>query len=128
MHSNDVRLVRVYAREEEGKIIGDAFSHDNKIEMVVEARAGITIFGDGAKYQIQFIVRDLSDFTIGWKARLKGHFGDELWQNPVLSHAFTIHEQCPFKGGHVYDMLASLAVGITNPNVSFVTSPMFIIY
>jgi hypothetical protein len=53
--------------------------------------------------------------------------GHRPWVEPVLSHALPIPAQGSDQENHIYEVLASLHVGIRNPNVSFVKSPMFII-
>jgi hypothetical protein len=102
-------------------------SSDAEFEVVVEAEAGAAIHGSGAKYFIQIVVRDLTDFTIVHKDNLEGHLAHEPWPEPVLSHAFPIPAQGSAKEYHIYEVLASLGVGIRNPNVSFAKSPLFII-
>jgi len=128
MHPNDVQLIRVYARERKGKIVDKTFPSDAEFEVVVEAEAGKSIHGGGGKFSIHIVVRDLTDFTIIKEDRLQGHFSEENWPKPVLSHAFPIPTQGSKKENHIYEILASLAVGVRNPNVSFVTSPLFIIH
>lgn len=127
MHDNDAQLVRVYPREEGGRISEETFPSDAEFEVVVEAEAGTTIHGTGAKYFIQIVVRDLIDFTIVKKENLEGHLAEEPWDEPVLSYAFLIPSQGTAKENHIYEVLASLCVGAKNPNVSFAKSPMFII-
>lgn len=95
--------------------------------MVVEAESGIAIFGTGGRYEIQIVVRDITDFEIVYRKELRGHFSDNLWAKPDLSHAITVPKQKKKKQGHVYEVIVSMTVGISNPNVSFAKSPMFII-
>jgi serine/threonine protein kinase len=127
MHPNDVQLVRVYPSESEGRILEKSIPSDTEFEVVVEAKAGVTIHGDGAKYFIQIVVRDLTDFTVVYEDNLKGNLGQEPWSEPVLLHAFPIPAQNPARENHIYEVLASLSAGIRNPNVSFAKSPLFII-
>ena len=128
MHPNDVQLIRVYARERKGKIVDKTFPSDAEFELVVEAEAGKSIHGGGAKFSIHIVVRDLTDFTIIKEDQLQGLFSEENWPKPVLSHTFPIPTQGPKKENHIYEILASLSVGVRNPNVSFERSPLFIIH
>jgi hypothetical protein len=127
LHPNDVQLIRVYPRATGGRIFEETLPHDTEFEVVVEAKAGVTIHGSGAKYFIQIAVRDLTDFTLVHKDTLEGHLTDESWSEPVLSHAFVIPAPGCAKEHHIYEVLACLSVGVRNPNVSFAKSPMFII-
>ncbi len=128
MHPNDVQLVRVYTRETGGKILEETLPSNTEFEVVVEAKAGTAIYGLGAKYLIQIVVRDLTEFTIVHTERLEGNFTDKLWDEPALSYAFLIPPQGTAKENHIYEVLASLSVGVGNPNASFVKSSMFIIH
>ena len=127
MNYNEVQLIRVYTAEKGGIILEQNIPSDAEFEVVVEAKAGMVLFGTGGNYEIQIVVRDLTDFTIVHKDSLKGNFTQEPWDEPVLPYAFPIPAQGAAKENHIYDVLASLSVGIKNPNVSFVTSPMFMI-
>ena len=124
---NDVQLVRVYPREKGGNILAEIIPSDAEFEVVVEAKAGVAIHGSGGTYFIQLVVRDLTDFTVVHKDSLKGTLFYEPWDEPVLSYAFPIPAQGHAKENHIYEVLASLHVGIRNPSVSFAKSPMFII-
>ena len=127
MHPNDVQLVRVYAREKDGSVLEEAIPNDTEFEVVVEAKAGGAIHGGGGTYSIQIVVRDLTDFTVVCQANSAGRFHDEDWPEPVLLLAFPIRAQGRAKENHIYEVLVSLRVGVSNPNVSFVKSPLFII-
>ena len=127
LHPNDVQLLRVYPRNKGGTILEETLPSEAEFEVVVEAKAGETIHGGGGNYLIQIVVRDLTDFTIVHKERLEGNFTDKVWDEPALSYAFLIPAQGAAKENHIYEVLASLCVGVRNPNVSFAKSPMFII-
>ena len=127
MQDNDVKLIRVYTAEKGGIILEQNIPSDAEFEVVVEARAGAAIFSTAGSYEIHIIVRDLTDFTIAHKDSITGIFTQEPWDEPVLPYAFPIPAQGAVKESHIYDVLASLSVGIKNPNVSFVKSPMFMI-
>ncbi len=127
MHDNDVQLIRVYPREKEGTILERSIPSSREFEVVVEARAGKTLHGGGGKYFIQIVVRDLSDFTIVHNESLEGYFTNQPWDEEVLVKAFSIPAQGIAKENHVYEVLATLCVGLSNPNVSFANSPRFII-
>ncbi len=128
MHPNDVQLIRVYARERKGKIIDKTFASDAEFEVAVEAEAGKSIHGGGAKFSFHIVVRDLTDFTIVKEDKMAGHLSEKHWPDPVLSHTFPMPTQGPNKENHIYEILASLSVGVRNPNVSFTKSPLFIIH
>ena len=105
----------------------EAFPSDAKFEVAVEAKAGKTIHADGGKYVIQIVVRDLTDVTLVHKDSLEGHLADEPWDKPILSHAFPLPAQGTAKENHIYEVLASLCVGVRNPKVSLAKSSMFFI-
>ena len=127
MHANDAKLLRVYPRERGGTVLEETFPSETGFEVVVEAKAGRTIHGDGGAYSIQIVLRDLVDFSVVYEASLESNFSDQPWDQPVLTHAFPIPPQSSGKENHIYEALASLSVGSRNPNVSFTKSPMFII-
>jgi hypothetical protein len=127
LHPNDVQLVQVYPREKGGRILEKTLPSDAEFEIVVEAKAGVAIHGGGGKYSIQIVVRDLTDFTVVHKDSMEGSLACEPWDEPVLSHAFPIPAQGSVKEYHIYEVLASLHIGIRNPNLSFAKSPLFII-
>ena len=127
MHANDVQLVQVYAREKGGSILDQSFPSNTEFEVIIEAKAGQTIYGDGVQYLVQIAVRDLTNLSIVYKETLQGNMKSEPWVQPELSYPFLIAKQGSTKEDHVYDILASLSVGFKNPNVSFAKSPMFII-
>ncbi len=128
LHPNDVQLVRVYPREKGGKILEETIPSDAEFEVVVEAKAGAAIHGSGGKYSIQIVVRDLTDFTVVHRDNLEGNLAYEPWDEPVFWHAFPVPAQGPAKEYHIYEVLASLQVGVRNPNVTFTKSPLFIIW
>ncbi|MBI1878891.1 MAG: hypothetical protein HYR94_11860 [Chloroflexi bacterium] len=128
LHPNDAQLVRVYPRATGGTILEETLPSDAGFEVVVEANTGVTIHDSGAKYFIQIVVRDLTDFTVVRKDSLEGHLTDEQWPEPVLLHPFLVPAPGSAKAYHIYEVLASLSVGVRNPNVSFAISPRFIIY
>ncbi|NIR48736.1 hypothetical protein GWO43_09890 [candidate division KSB1 bacterium] len=129
MNANEVKLVRVYTREKGGIIFEDTFPFDAEFEVVLEARAGTALFATGGRFEIQAVVRDLTDNrVIVHKGTLgPGNFGDKNWPAPSLLTGCLIPAQGPQKEGHIYEVIATLAFGTANPNISFVRSPVFII-
>ena len=129
MNANDVKLARVYTREKGGLIFEDTLPSNAEFEVVVEARAGSALFGTGGSYAFQIFIRDLTaNNRIVQKAEIgPGKFGDDNWPEPVLLHSFVIPAQGRKKEGHVFEVIATLTVGVRNPNVSFAKSPMFMI-
>lgn len=130
MHANDVQIVRVFTKRDDPAItISDqTFKSDEEIVVVVEAEAGTTVHGNGGPYTISIVVRDLTENSIIDDAILEGNFTVSPWDNLELEHAFpNISEQGTGKEGHVYDVIACLLAGVVNPNVSFATSPLFVI-
>lgn len=127
MHPNDVQLIRVYPREKGGRVLEETLPSDSEFEIVIEAKAGEAMFGTGGKYLIQIIVRDLTDFSVVFKGSLSGHLAREPWDKPALLYTFPIPVQGAAKEFHILEVLASLCVGVRNPNVSIAKSSMFII-
>jgi hypothetical protein len=134
MGPHDVQLVRVYTRDPASPTISDdTFASGAPFEVVVEAEAGVTIHGTpGTPYNVQIVVRDLTDNTIIVPLGAPGSFDNGFlaaggWVARAYSRAFTIPAQPAAKEGHVYQAIAYANVGMT-PDVSFATSPLFMIH
>ena len=128
MHANDVQMARVYTREKDGTILDQTFPEGAEVEVAVDAEAGSTIFGLGAPYSVNVLVRDLNEnFEIDYTFTQSGNFGDANWPSLATTFKFVITDTGRLQKGHIFNALASLSVGVADPNVSFAESPMFII-
>lgn len=101
---------------------------DVDFEIVVEAKAGSAVINSGSKYFLRIVVRDLTDFSVVHTDGLRGNLAFEPWDKPAFSYAFRIPAQGATRMYRIFEALAILSIGISNPNVSFAKSPMFVIY
>jgi hypothetical protein len=129
MRSNDSQLVRVYPRKMGATIADVTFPSDCALEIVVEGMAEAAIFAIGAKYEMRIDVIDFSAMTSVITAVLvaTGHLGDAGWPKQAQQIVFPIAAPGIVNEGHVWKAIASLKIGITNPDISLVESEQFLI-
>jgi hypothetical protein len=135
MGPNDVELVRVWTREVGASVADVTFPHNADFQVVVDVEAGTTIFGGGTKYQTGIYVRDLSNFTaipaapVPPTVTTQDDMGAASWPN--TRHQFVYKVAAADLGAarenHCCEVLAFLRVRVSDPDVTFATSPTFII-
>jgi hypothetical protein len=129
MRSDDAQVVRAYPRKI-GATIGDvAFPSDCALEIVVEGKAEAAIYALGAKYEVRIAVIDFSAMTsiVTAVTVATGHLGDAGWPRQAQHIVFPVATPGTANEGHVWKALASLQIGITNPQTSVVESELFLI-
>ena len=137
MGPNDVELVRVFTRQPAGATADVTFAVNQPFQIIVEAEAGATYMLGGAlvnaTYLVGVTVRDLTDGSIIQVPAPIDASGTipATWTN-VQARSFTFNVAAqPTKADHCLEVLAFLRVlppATIIPDVSFVTSPLFIIH
>ena len=133
MGPNDVKLLSVYTRKAGGTIADVSLPVDSDFEVVVEVKAGYTVFGDGTLYETGIVLRDFAanDLIPANPAR----FGPEgmasagqYWPNQANRFVYTVAAaNLVGRENHICELLAFLRVRVTDPDVAFVTGHNFII-
>ncbi len=135
MGPNDVDLVRVFTRTVGGTTAEVALPYNAGFQVVVEAEAGSAIFASGAQFAISLVVRDLTtgtNFAVtpvppspspGTNANLNS----AAWPAQTRQFVYSVAAPGAARENDIGQVLASLRVGVTNPDVEFVESPLFII-
>jgi hypothetical protein len=131
---NDAELVRVFTT---GDTIGDiTFPVGADFKAVVEAEAGSAIFGSGAQFKTNIVVRDISAnndiaFTpaAGFPAAgTPTSLNSTSWPNQNQKFEYTVASGgLAGREGHVCQVIAFLTVGVTNPDSSFAVSSLFML-
>ena len=70
----------------------------------------------------------MENYEIDWELSppLAGNLGGADWPQEAVTHAIDC-QTTNFNKGHVYNVLAVLTVGATDPIVTFAESPTFVI-
>ena len=131
MHPNDVELIRAFTREK-GAALGDhAFPITDGFEIVVEVRAGSTIYGQGVRYEIGAFLRDLTanaDIPTDPLTGYVGHMMDANWSNPAMQFVYTVRaDDLSGKENHICQVYAFLKAGMVHANISLASSPLFML-
>ena len=131
MHPNDAKLVRVHTTEKD-TLIGDiTFPVTDDFEIVVEAKAGSTIHGLGAHYEVGVFLRDLTanvDIPIDPLASYAGNMMDPNWPTLSVQFVFTVQASDLIgKENHICQVYAFLKAGMVHANVSLAVSPLFML-
>lgn len=137
MGPNDAELARVWTRAVGGAISDTTCETGSDFEVVVDAEVGDALHGGGGPYEANVVVRDLSDSASINEQTVSGNFGDANWPAPPPDS--NLAKQFPFtvpaaaiagREGNILEVLAYLTVGGVGPqppDVSFATSPRFIV-
>jgi hypothetical protein len=133
---NDIDLVRVFTRAVGGATAETALPFNANFEVVVDAEAGGTILATGAQFAITLVVRDLTsgaNFTATPKAGTNtpavgtnANLSSAAWPAQSRQFAYTVNAPGPARENDFCEVLASVRVGVNNPDVEFATSPLFI--
>ena len=145
MYPDDAQLSRVFTRDVGGPVEDQTFAISADFEVVVEVEAGSTIFGNLATYGIGVAVIDYSfDATaiqnitpntgvppnafVGFQG--PSAMGSPPWATQAAQIVFTVH--AADLAGRVDHMCQAYAVlragGGAEPQVSFATSPFFLLH
>lgn len=133
MGPNDAELVRVFTREVGAAIADVTFPVVDDFEVVVEVEAGSAIFGGGTQYETGIVLRDKTAGSV--IPTTPAGFGPEgmdgagaNWLNQANQFVYTVAAtDLAGRENHICEVLAFLKVRVTDPDVSFATSPYFII-
>jgi hypothetical protein len=137
MGPNDVELVRVFTRRTGSAIADITFPFNVGFQVVLDAEAGNAIFAGGAQFEVGVVVRDLTDGTVIATTPVPptppppspAHLNAPEW--PALANRFVYNVAAGALGAakenHICEVLAFLRVNVTDPDVSFARSPLFII-
>ncbi len=132
---NDFDLVRVFTRAVGGATAETALPFNANFEVVLEAEAGSALFAGGAQFAIALVVRDLTtnaNFTIisgGANTPLPGvnaNLNSLAWPSQTREFVYTVAAPGAAAENDFGEVLASIRVGVTNPDIEFATSPLFI--
>ena len=137
MGPNDVEVVRVFTKEQGSTIADVTFKVDTPFEVIVEAEAGDEYMTGALKngsYKVGVTVRDLTDGTtipVTPPPAESGTIPATWGSSAARTFAFQIAGQSASKADHCCEVLAFLRVVppmASIPDISFVTSPLFIIH
>jgi hypothetical protein len=132
MGPNDVDLTRVFTREPGTTVADSSIRVATGLEIVVEAEAGTALFGTGAQFFTNIVVRDITANN-NIAATPGGGFGPAAMSSaawPAVDHQFVYSVSAASLAGrqdHICEVLAFLKVGTINPDVEFATSTLFIL-
>jgi hypothetical protein len=136
---NDVEMVRLWTREPGADIAQSAFPYDADFEIVVDVEAGHTIHSGGTEYQTGIVIRDLTDgsfipATPDPNIPTSGHTNGDAqtppeWPDEAHQFMYTVlaTNLGAAKENHVCEAVAWLRLRTAEPDVSFSTSPLFMI-
>lgn len=129
---NDVGLVNVFTRDAGGAISNQVFSIANDLEIVVELEAGSTIYGGGTQYETGVVVRDLSKNEViptdpaSYGPEAMGPSGE--WDPQKDEFVYTVKAgDIAGRANNVCEAIAWLKARVADQDVSFATSPRFIL-
>lgn len=133
---NDIDLVRVFTRAAGGTTAETALPFNANFEVVVEAEAGSAILATGAQFAITLVVRDLTSGANFVAAPKIGSNSPAISTNANLSSAawplqnrqfeYTVTAPGAAAENHFCEALASVRVGVNNPDVEFASSSLFL--
>jgi hypothetical protein len=131
MNPNDAELVDVFTRQVGGAVSDESLPVDEDFEVVAEVEAGQALFNLGAQFTTNIVIRDITandDIPADPAAGFSGQTSSADW--PTQAHTFVYTVAVAGLAGrenHICEVQSFLTVGIGTPNVSFATSPMFIL-
>ncbi len=145
MGPNDVDIVRVFTRAQNGTTAEEALPYNAPFEVVVEAEAGLAAFQQGGQFAIGVVVRDLSKgnfltatpnpppppatppqaVTPGLFA--SANLNSTNWPTQTVKFVYTVAAPGGNRENDIGDVLATLRFGVQSPDVSSTQSSIFII-
>ncbi len=138
MGPDDVDVIRTYTRNT-GALTGDvAFPTGKDFEIVVDAEAGTDAHGGGGQFEVGVVLRDLTASTTlatpvnhlpTPPSGTNDNFGNPSWPAAGPQRFVYTIPQATINGreDHILQVLAWVRYRVSNPDVSFAESPMFII-
>lgn len=129
--ANDATVVRVFTNEPTENFADLAFAINADFEVTVEAEAGLALLQGGNQFNTNVVVQDITannNIAANPANGFSGQLGQAAWPNANQSFKYTVPKaNLNGRANHVCQVLAWLTVGNNNQNVSFVSSPPFIL-
>jgi hypothetical protein len=135
MGPNSAAIVRVYTREATGEIADNTLDPSADAMVVVDVEAGSTVLGNGAKWQLGIVVKDLIadsviPFTLTPTTAVDGSLASAPWTSQSERFHYTIPAAnlAAHKGNlcQIYGYLL-IGTGAANYDASFVESEPFLV-
>ncbi len=135
----DFDLVRVFTRAVGGATAETALPFNANFEVVLEVEAGQPLVNSGAQFAVGLLVRDLTtgaNFAVTATpsgtaqtptVATNANLASAAWPIPAVQFVYTVTAPGPATENDFCEALASVRVGVNNPDVEFATSPVFII-
>ena len=134
--ANDFDLVRVFTRKLNGGTAETALPFDTDFEVVIDAEVGSALLATGAQFAIGLVVRDITtgaNFAVAPSAgsntpavATNANLSSAAWPLQSVNFVYTVTHPGPAAENDFCEALASIRVGVNNPDVEFATSPLFI--
>lgn len=126
---NDANTINVYTRDVGAPVSNNVLSITNDFQVVVEVEAGNAIFGGGTAYETGIVVNDSSNHeTIHEENVGPGNMGDANWPIQKTEFVYTVPQAAlAGRSNHVCVVIAWLKARVAEQDVSFQTSPQFIL-
>lgn len=131
--ASQCELASVYVRYTDtashGGISEESIKDGQSFDLCLELEAGQTIFNSGARYNLFVVLNDLSDSSATvYRNSHAGSLGDPKWQAMDTTFAWTVPAgSIPLADDHVYQAIAVMSVGKSDPIVDVDQSTLFIV-
>jgi hypothetical protein len=127
----DTELVRVFTNEV-GEAFADlAFAVNQNFEVTVEGEAGSSPLAQGVQFNTNIVVQDVTannNIPANPAAGFSGQIGSAAWPNANQKFTYTVNSaDLAGRENHLCQVIAWLTTGLNNQDVSFSTSPYFLI-
>ena len=128
---NDTEFIRVFTNEV-GEAFADlAFAVNQNFEVTVEAEAGSAVLSGGLQFNTNIVVQDVSandNIPANPAAGFSGQIGSAAWPNANQKFVYTVNSaDLAGRENHLCQVVAWLTTGLNNQDVSFSTSPYFLL-
>ncbi len=136
--ANDFDLVRVFTRAVGGTTAETALPFNANFEVVLEVEAGQALLNSGAQFSTGLVVRDLTtgaNFAAGATPSataatpaigVNANLASPAWPIQAVQFVYTVNAPGAATENDFFEVLASVRVGVNNPDVEFASSPLFI--
>ena len=134
--ANDFDLVRVFTRAVGGATAETALPFNANFEVVLEVEAGQALLATGAQFAVGLVVRDLttganfaaipSTGSNTPAVTANANLSSTAWPVQNVQFLYTVNAPGAATENDFFEALASVRVGVNNPDVEFATSPLFI--
>ena len=129
--ANATEMTRVFTNEV-GEAFADlAFTVNKNFEVTVEAEAGSAILEGGLQFNTNIVVQDVSannNIPANPAAGVSGQVGGPKWPNSNQKFTYTVNSaDLAGRENHLCQVVAWLTIGLKNQDISFSTSPYFVL-